>query len=560
MKKYSIMGLTLLLTLFTVLAACTPKKETVTLTVYSQLANSSGEMKGWFAEVLEKKFNVKINIVNDGENIYTTRVESGNLGDIVVWGEDGIRYKNAVEKNLLFDWEQDGLLDEFGPYIKENFGKALEKNRNLNGNNKLLGFGHDVALNADDHASFFYTWDIRYDLYERLNKPEIKDLDDLVELFKEMKKLEPLDEAGTPTYALSLWPDWDAEMVMYVKAMATAYYGLDELGIGLYNVETGDYHGALEENGPYIQMLKFFNRLFQEGLIDPDSMTQTYDKMIEKVQRGGTFFSIFNYAGNIAYNTSEHVNAGKIMLSLAPSEATPLVYGLNPMGGEYIWSIGSKTQYPELAMEIINWLSTPEGRMTVEYGPKDLNWYYDEEGYTKFTELGKKMRQNLSEPFPADSGYTGTFKDGSYKLGGTTWSLDAINPESKQEERFHWDYWKSNQGENLNDVHKRWREEFSSDNNQQYLEKHTNYKVAIATSFSKGSRDAELNAKWGRVIKEITDGSWKAIYAKDDKEFNIYINEMTRKANGHGYQLCLEWSQQEALRRHTLEQQVKNSK
>ena len=33
-------------------------------------------------------------------------------------------------------------------------------------------------------------------------------------------------------------------MVMYVKSMATAFYGYDELGIGLYNVETGEFYDA----------------------------------------------------------------------------------------------------------------------------------------------------------------------------------------------------------------------------------------------------------------------------------------------------------------------------
>ena len=36
--------------------------DTVTLTCYSQLSNYSGEMTGWFAQVLKDKFNVKINI------------------------------------------------------------------------------------------------------------------------------------------------------------------------------------------------------------------------------------------------------------------------------------------------------------------------------------------------------------------------------------------------------------------------------------------------------------------------------------------------------------------
>ena len=59
-------------------------KETVTLFVYSQLANYSGEQVGWFGKVMLDKFNVKLNIIPDMK-VPLKRMESGNLGDIVIW-------------------------------------------------------------------------------------------------------------------------------------------------------------------------------------------------------------------------------------------------------------------------------------------------------------------------------------------------------------------------------------------------------------------------------------------------------------------------------------------
>ena len=67
-----------------------------------------------------------------------------------------------------------------------------------------------------------------------------------------------------------------------------------------------------------LEMLKFFNTLYQRGLLDPDSMTQTYNEMIDKVLNGGVFFSIFNYAGSLAYNTEEHIKDDKMMLTMKP--------------------------------------------------------------------------------------------------------------------------------------------------------------------------------------------------------------------------------------------------
>ena len=218
----------------------------IELTVYSQLANFSGEQIGWFAQIMLEKFNVKLMIIPDSDGVFDTRMESGNLGDIVVFGSTGSDYKRAVAAGMLFDWEEDDLLSEYGPYIKENMSVALEANRGINndiaGKNNIYGFGHGVAkADANSIEEFFYTWDIRWDLYKQLGYPEVKNLDDLAALLEQMKEIYPVDEAGEETYALSLWTDWDTGMVMYVKAMASAYYGYDELGLGLYDSETGRF-------------------------------------------------------------------------------------------------------------------------------------------------------------------------------------------------------------------------------------------------------------------------------------------------------------------------------
>lgn len=551
MKNKLVLSLTLLFSLVIGLVGCTRDKETVNLTVYSQLANYSGKMTGWFAQEIKERFNVEITIIPDTEGVYDTRMESGNLGDIVVWGGDGEQYINAVNAGMLFDWEEDDLLADFGPYIKEHMSQALEKNRNLSGG-KVYGFGHNVATSSEDYESFFYTWDIRWDLYEQLGKPQIKDLDDYFDLLVAMKELQPTDDLGNPTYAVSLWPDWDGDMVMYVKAMATAYYGYDELGMGLYDPRTGEYYGAADENSPYIEMLKFFNKLYRANLLDPDSMTNTFDNMVEKVVNGGTLFSIFNYAGSIAFNTDTNVEKERMMLSLVPEDATPLTYGMNVLGGNRIWSIGSKTQYPELAMEIINWLSTPEGRMISEYGPKGVTWDYDENKNTYFTDLGRRMRDDQDLTFPEETGYNGSFRDGSFQINNTTWSLDTINPDSNGE-KYHWDHWKSNQVEPRNDIERSWREYTGAANTQEYLAT-TNYIVAPGTSFSIGLQSAELKTTWEQVIKTIKDNSWLAIYAKSDGEFNLHIRNMRNNANSYGYDQCMVWAREQAAIRYSLEQ------
>ena len=541
------------------LTGCGSKKnEVIKLNVYSQLANFSGKQIGWSADILKKKFNVELNIIPEGDGVFETRMTSGNLGDIVVWGADNDKYPLAVKNNLLFGWEDDNVLDEYGPYIKKNMPDALKKNKELtktitNGaSDKLYGFGANVALNSKDHESFFYTWDTRWDLYKKLGYPKVKNLQDYHKMLKNMQKLCPSDDSGNKVYAVSLWPDWDDAMVMYVKAMATAYYGYDELALGLYDPTNGKYHDALEENGPYLEMLKWFNDLYQDGLIDPDSMTQTYDEMIAKVQNGGTLFSIFNYSGSLGYNTKEHTSAGKLMYCMKPEDASPIVYGMNTQGGDRVWSIGAKTEYPEKCMEIINYLSTPEGRMTMEYGPKGYTWDYDDQKHAYLTDVGVKCQNDKNTTM--GGGYKGSYHDGELQINNITWSLDASNPDSDGE-TYNKESWASYNATPSSDIEKDWRDKTGCTTINEYMEK-GKYTVAPGTSFSKETQDTTLKTTWNQVTTEIKNSSWKAIYAKSDKKFDSIVAGMNKSAKKYGYDKCVEWSRNQASRRKALEDAI----
>ena len=152
-----------------------------------------------------------------------------------------------------------------------------------------------------------YTWDLRWDLYKELGYPEIKTLDDMVDVLGQMKEICPTDDNGKTTYGVSLFNDWDGNLVMFVKSTATAYYGYDEFGFGLYDPEEQVFHPALEENGPYLTCLKFYNNLYQKGLLDPDSQTQGYDGMQEDYQNGGAFLNVFNFLGS-TFTTQIHMH------------------------------------------------------------------------------------------------------------------------------------------------------------------------------------------------------------------------------------------------------------
>ena len=527
-------------------------EETVTLDVFSQLANYSGEQIGWFGQIMLDKFNVKLNIIPDPDGVYETRMESGNLGDLVIWGNDGDEYLQAIEKGMLYDWEEDDLLSEYGPYIKEHYTYALDKNKQISGGT-LYGFGFDVATDASQRQDIMYTWDLRWDLYKELGYPEIKDLDDMVDVLAQMKEICPTDDNGKTTYGVSLFNDWDGDMVMFVKSTASAYWGYDEFGFGLYDSVEQKYYPCLEEGGPYLQALKFYNTLFQKGLLDPDSQTQKYEGMMEDYQNGTAFLNVFNFLGSTFYNTEIHAADGKAMYPCPPADAQPIAYGQNVYGGNRPWTIGANTEYPELCMAILNWLATPEGRMTIEYGPKDVCWYYDDNGKTCFTDLGRTAKLDIQTEMT--NGYTGTFDDGSFKINNTTWALDTENLDSNGD-TYNYRKWESFSTDPNSEIEADWREVTGCKLADDRMEQ-TNYRLAPGTMYSAGVKSDELQVVWNQVATCIKENSWKAIYAKTDEEFDQIVADMISQANEYGYDQCVEFQENEAKLRAAAEDAVK---
>lgn len=522
--------------------------ETVTLNVYSQLSNYQGLQIGWFGDVLLEKFNVKFNIINEGEGVFSTRMESGDLGDIVIFGDDGDQYKQAVQNGMLFDWEDEDLVQTYGSYIYENMFSSLTKNKNISGGT-LYGYGHDVAVNAGDFSDFDYHPDLRWDLYQKIGSPEINELEDYIGVLKAMKEIEPKSDSGKETYGVSLFADWDGNMVMFVKATVTNFFGLDEFHSGFYNADNGEFEGSLEENGHYYRSLKFYNKLYQENLLDPDSMTQGYDGTNEDYKDGAAFFCIFGWMAAPAYNTAEHMEAGKEMLPVAAKNQDTLVYGLNPNGGNRVWTIGAKTQYPELAMAIINWLSTPEGNLTMLYGPQDVCWEYLPDGSVDLTDFGlkAKMESNVTMPAP----YTGYFTDGTAQHNNTTWQLNTeilgLNGQT-----YNYLFWPKYLSLPVSTAQQSWRDATGTTSFREYLAQF-DYSISKANTYSATQRSDELDTIFKQVGEAVKNGSWEAIYAKDDAEFQAIWDKMVADANNYGYQQIVDWCVEEAKLRHASE-------
>ncbi|MDR3276037.1 MAG: hypothetical protein LBT11_02310 [Treponema sp.] len=563
MKKNIGKGLCIVLLCAAIVTGCSQsgaatgagERELYRIDVYSQLANYAGMQVGWFAKLAKDKFNLELNIIPQAEGTYATRMAAGNLGDLILFGQDGLEYTNAIEAGILLDWTRNGLLDNYGKDIKANFPQALQQNRDKFGaGTAVYGFGFNVAPSVDSTDSYFYHPDIRFDLYQAIGSPPIKDLMDYLNVLKQMVDYAPNGDSGLKAYGISLFKDWDGDTVMSVKAMG-AYYGYDEWGFTLYDVNSNTTQSVLDPNGYYIKGLQFFNRAYQMGILDPDSATQTFSDVTNKYADGRVYWSQFSWLGPSNYNTAERLAAGKGMFTVAAQDQKNVVYGQSVYGGNRPWAIGAKAKYPERIMELINWLSTPAGVMESNYGPQGVLWNYDANNKPYLTELGIATRGDGTVMMPESAG-GGTYADGQSKMNNTTFNIDSINPISG--ESYNHAFWSSWLSRDPTPAFKKWQDAMGALSEDEYLEEHNFRAIAFASDFVKPGRSADLETTYTQVSTAIKNYSWQAIYARTDAEFNRLVNEMTTQAKALGFDECLAWEEEQARQRAAAVQRVRS--
>ena len=91
-----------------------------------------------------------------------------------------------------------------------------------------------------------------------------------------------------------------------------------------------------------------------------------------------------------------------------------------------------------------------------------------------------------------------------------------------------------------------------NDNDGDYF-KNVNLHIAPGTMYSAGVRSDELQLVWTQVTTCIKEGSWKAIYASSDEEFDKIVADMVAQANEYGYDQCVEFQENEVTLRAAAE-------
>lgn len=521
--------------------------------VFSQNANFAGLQPGWFGKLIKDRFNIGLNItatnLEGGASKLATMMNTGDLGDLLNFGTcDSQDFIDARDLGLFFDMNQGDFLEKNAPFISQNMPNLIKRAQLQYAGegtpDAVWALVHDgMAVNTGYKSASCNVPQLRYDLYMQLGCPEIKDMWGYLDVLKQMLELYPVNEDGQTVYGVSYFPDWDGNFITFAKWFAL-YNGYDARGLILLHGTEDKMQEFLDKDSYYMKGVRWMYEANQMGLLDPDSITQTYSEYTGKTAAGRVLFVA---SGNGSYNTPENTGAGRAILPVPAVECEPYSWGVSEYGSYRTFGIGAKAKYPERVMQFIDWLCTDEGAMESRVGPKGLIWDYNAEGKPELTEFGVTCVKDPTTPIPDEWG-GGTYQDGKFKLDYPPRA--ASNVCASTGDSINYTTWESYLSLPVDQVTEQWRKNYDCLTIFDWAQENGKLVASGNESFSglanitQLDMDQELSLK--QVGEVICQYSWKMAYAENDEEYNKLYDEMLEKANGFGYAELTEFYKEQA--------------
>lgn len=492
----------------------------------------------WWGKVLKDKIGVSLNILPSGDQAaqkLQALMASGSLPDIVVFNS-AKDLQNAIRGNMLvnLDEHMDAL-----PNVVRNAAETLQFYRDnvSNGTGNAYGIPTSGIGPADLGGEPNWGPYIRWDLYKQIGNPSIATYEDYLTVLADMQTLQPTNEDGKKTYGLTLWKDWD-NYSMFMATEVGPTLGIDcgdqlgQLPFLQVDFNTGETLNTLDAGSAYIQALKFYFNANQMGLLDPDSLTQTYDTAKSKLIEGRVFFSWWSWF-NDAYNTIDHVNAQspKGFAAVLPENTKTLITSKTTIGKQWPIAISSATKNLEACLKYVDFMFSTEGLQILYNGPEGVTWELGSDGKPQLTADGWKYVNDMTLELPEG----GTLGDGVRLLGLNPLSAATINP--KTNDTVHYQAWESTKQykiDNQTELQKDWASVTGHASTIDYVvSKGMTTEIPIAQSMITPMTDeiSSLSARIGDIVKT---SSWQMIFAKDEAEFQSLYDEMMTKAEGLG--------------------------
>ncbi len=361
----------------------------------------------------------------------------GEYPDIIFAKGDG---NKLVEANALMDLEP--LIEEYGPNIRTLYGEDY----------KLLRYSEEkpyiYQLCSNTANREIYTTSGSAQLqWAVLKEHDYKIPYTLADYEAQIKTYlaDHPETDGKPTIGISLCcTDWRWYITLSNPSAAIAEAAPDN-GQWLIDGDSVTYLHAGPNQKEYYTWL---NRMYWEGVLDPEFATQTFDDYKQKIV-SGRVLGLLDADWNYAEAQKEIIRAGQIERSYAGLPVTlhegdlcPSLFnwGLSPG-----WGVGVTTacQHPERAVKFLDWLCSEEGQILIHWGIEDVNYTVNAEGKRVRSQAEIDRSQQDADyqsetgvgfhayPFPGYGKGVYDSTGNSYQIEDKAYTISAYNAEEK---------------------------------------------------------------------------------------------------------------------------------
>ena len=512
--------------------------DVTTIEVYDVAANYQGMQAGWFGDLVKEKFGLELNIFapntsGDAAALYQTRCSSGKLGDIILL--DNADYLDCVEAGLVMD-----ITDDIWNYpnLAEYKTQIEAFNAQVGDGSKIWGIPTEMTNTSPEtysQSTPFSAPCLPWDYYKELGCPELKNLDDLLDVLEQMQKAHPTNDAGDKAYAISLWKDWDGFGMEHICQTAK-WYG-QEVNQSVLIGNDNSMMPLIDENGAYYKMLEFFFKANQRGLIDPDSSVQDWTTTDEQKLRAYRKYLLwYNWEMNLAgINLSdEDKAAGKGFVNVPVEDLNIYQVADSYYGSGRVWGIGSGVDdaTKEKIMQLFDWMASPEGISYMWDGIAGVN-YTIEEGTGRYAQTDDSVAYVAGKKNLPDEWGGGLYNDGKCQLNQYIVSNMAVNPNNN--EPYSMSYWSTNLEKPKDQRYVDWTEKYGTDTQTEYFEENGLLKTVANVNVVLESDTTDIALIRSQCGKEITNASWKMVFAADQAEFDALWENLKETLTGIGW-------------------------
>lgn len=343
-------------------------------------------------KLLEEQLGIKLDFQYYDTDQYALLMAGGELPDIMTCGPDYIStvLTNGWALNL------NDYMDQMPNLSSEIYEASNELSRILlGGEEKGLyflppGIGPESG-GCDDGTSWGIR--VRWDLYKELGMPEINNMDDFIQVIKDMQALYPVNENGEQVYGIGTWNTFSRWYQTGCMLMESGGLNPWIWGGSMYMSSWSDttlYNGYTDmDHSAYWTAMKFFNKCWREGLLDPDSFIMTGPELQAKYA-ANRYVAAVPYEGTQIYSEAQKKDPDTLMgIVSIPSPAAfvfadkLMLTGNMPSDNIYVNAKGNNI---ENALKVIDFFHDPDVIRTCYNGRKGVDWDYDENGVPYLTE------------------------------------------------------------------------------------------------------------------------------------------------------------------------------